>query len=243
MRKAFTLVEMLVVIAITAVLMAVLLPSLSQARERAIRLKCQSNVRNLFIGSFAYATDHKSIVPWGGAESTGSGGRNRFRSETRKFLFLNYGLGTPSLWYCPSSNDRPASEFNSRKNFNNPLYYTDDSANIGGAWGTGDREVTGYCYMVGPARKTTSQPEALRFSGIANPSDRIVWVDTMRAPGATETASSGPSCPVNTHATPNGLRFTAEGVHNVMADGHGEWRQAAWGFNTEVWAQQAIVVK
>ncbi|HAL44926.1 MAG TPA: hypothetical protein DCP47_03280 [Phycisphaerales bacterium] len=44
-RKAFTLVELLVVISIIAVLLAVLVPSLSKARTAAKAIQCSSNMK------------------------------------------------------------------------------------------------------------------------------------------------------------------------------------------------------
>src|SRR5437868_3679273 len=54
--KAFTIVELLVVIGIVVVLVALLLPSLSRARSHALRVGCLSNLRQLGTALLAYAT-------------------------------------------------------------------------------------------------------------------------------------------------------------------------------------------
>ena len=54
-HKAFTLVELLVVIAVIALLMAILLPALTKAREQGKRIVCLSNLRQLTVAWTAYA--------------------------------------------------------------------------------------------------------------------------------------------------------------------------------------------
>jgi prepilin-type N-terminal cleavage/methylation domain-containing protein/prepilin-type processing-associated H-X9-DG protein len=56
-RRAFTLVELLVVISIIALLIAILLPSLSKARKQAKKVVCQTNMRSLSQAAFAYSTE------------------------------------------------------------------------------------------------------------------------------------------------------------------------------------------
>src|SRR5438477_3161683 len=64
-RKAFTLVELLVVIGIIAVLIAILLPSLTKAREAAQRTSCLSNIRQLGTLFRLYGNQYKDACPVG----------------------------------------------------------------------------------------------------------------------------------------------------------------------------------
>jgi len=58
-RRGFTLVELLVVIGIIALLISILLPALTKAREDANRVRCMSNQRQLTLAWLLYAQDHK----------------------------------------------------------------------------------------------------------------------------------------------------------------------------------------
>lgn len=62
-RAAFTLVELLIVIAIIGVLVGLLMPAISGARESARRAACTSNLRQLGAGLVAYATDNNQKLP------------------------------------------------------------------------------------------------------------------------------------------------------------------------------------
>jgi prepilin-type processing-associated H-X9-DG protein/prepilin-type N-terminal cleavage/methylation domain-containing protein len=62
-RAAFTLVELLVVIGIIAILIAMLLPALMRARAAAIDVACKSNLRQIGIMMYAYASDNNACLP------------------------------------------------------------------------------------------------------------------------------------------------------------------------------------
>ena len=60
---AFTLVELLVVIAMIAILAALLLPVLSRAKEHALRTACLNNLRQLGLGMRMYWDDNRDVSP------------------------------------------------------------------------------------------------------------------------------------------------------------------------------------
>ncbi len=72
MRVGFTLVELLVVIGIIAVLIGILLPALSKARESAKRVQCAANLHNWGISCFNFASRNKGAFPVAFAHQSGN---------------------------------------------------------------------------------------------------------------------------------------------------------------------------
>jgi prepilin-type N-terminal cleavage/methylation domain-containing protein/prepilin-type processing-associated H-X9-DG protein len=76
--QGFTLVELLVVIGIIAVLIAMLLPALTRAREQANTVACASNLRQLHTGLMLYAHENNGFcLPSLASESSSGGGNLR----------------------------------------------------------------------------------------------------------------------------------------------------------------------
>jgi len=104
-RRAFTLVELLVVIGIIAILIAILLPVLNKVKEQGNRIKCASNLRQLGISTMMYLDDNKQFYPWPGVAAYPEDwiywqvGRDKNQGRLVKYQgkFFN-----ENLYRCPS---------------------------------------------------------------------------------------------------------------------------------------------
>lgn len=106
MKRAFTLVELLVVISIIAVLLAVLIPAMNKAREQAQVTVCASNLKQNQLSLSFYANENKGYWP-----------KTDYGWHTPQFYVLNTAnvngplyylwltgyVPEPKSWYCPGS--------------------------------------------------------------------------------------------------------------------------------------------
>src|SRR6201996_4664465 len=73
--RAFTLVELIVVIGIIALLIAMLMPALARARDDAKTLQCATQLRQIGQALYEYATVHQGELPsWSGWQVAGGDG-------------------------------------------------------------------------------------------------------------------------------------------------------------------------
>jgi len=111
---AFTLVELLVVLAILSLLMALLFPGVGRALEAAKRTKCAANLRAIGVASLSRADDNNGFLPQGAATLTG----NSLRFYSWSYMaywsynaseWVNHGrlfkegyFAAPETFFCPS---------------------------------------------------------------------------------------------------------------------------------------------
>ena len=98
----FSLVELLVVIGIIALLIGMLMPALSAARERASRTKCLANLRTLGQAMVMYANESRGWLPNQNARST----PNDAAGTNAVLVALNRDyVRAPAVFHCPSDGD------------------------------------------------------------------------------------------------------------------------------------------
>ena len=95
-RKAFTLVELLVVIGIIAVLISILLPALGLARRRAQDVVCESNFRQFGMAIQMYCNNSNGFLPQKGPD--GSTAANSFGTNSGPLNGVR-GYDDDSLWF------------------------------------------------------------------------------------------------------------------------------------------------
>ena len=103
LRFGFTLVEVLVVIAIIALLLSILVPSLEKARTAAMRIKCAQNLKQINLAVEMYLDANDEMYPC--AQDPLPGGywlwMGRWRSFVEPYLSTNITEDNPSVLLCP----------------------------------------------------------------------------------------------------------------------------------------------
>ena len=215
--RGFTLVELLVVVAIIALLMAILLPSLAAAREQAKTLQCASNLRQIGLANMSYASEwngwHVPLFLW---KSPSGGAGPTWFTNPEFCRQINITTDWPKTMMCRNALLAVSSTGYVSMPRSYGYNYSWWSPTRGSGWGTAwpDPEpITRQSNVVNPGAKimfADSLQYSLRWdlSGNYNNSDEIPLASWPTGPLKPETAYRH-----------------RKGVNISFWDGHGEWRR------------------
>ena len=119
--RSFTLIELLIVIAIIAILAAMLLPALSKAKDKAKQAVCMNNTKQLSVATLLYALEYGRTLPLAVTHS------NKLDPGLMRGDVINE-LGLPQeSWECPNNRiylEHPYSSHGSRRDRGSPQIWT-----------------------------------------------------------------------------------------------------------------------
>ena len=158
--KKFTLIELLIVVAIIGVLLSILLPSISQARVKTLSAVCKSNMKQAHIAMVSYMTSNSLMEPFLFYDGIGDHPWEGFASRRGKISPANPAIwteaflneSTEGIYTCPLVTTNGT--FNSTPR-------QQSGSSINGFWGT-------YIYLYGKASNSNDKWASIRKSPLSN---------------------------------------------------------------------------
>lgn len=214
--RAFTLIELLVVIAIIAILAAMLLPALSRAKEKAHRIRCLNNNRQVALATLIYAGENRDRVP----QHTRDGAWLWDVPRATVDSLTNLGA-IREVWYCPSIRA-------SVKAYDPAVAWWDFSDKrriVGGGW-IGTRLDASGRPDAGMQANMTAKEFIIKTTGNTNAAEAELFVDAVLQTASSKRYDDVPSglTPDGRHRNPHMEGATPAGRNASYLDGHSDWR-------------------
>jgi prepilin-type processing-associated H-X9-DG protein len=129
-KRAFTLIDMMVVVVVLALLVAMLIPMLAAGKRRAMNMNCISIVKGISFSFRIWEVDHNNEYPMSYSTNSGVLVWPVTTNVAEYFRILTNEISTPKLLICPADRKHiPATNWTTDFNNSHISYFLNENAN------------------------------------------------------------------------------------------------------------------